>query len=287
MCVTTFFSFDATEVKCGRLEWSPVHRSAQFWGENAARLNEHNYELLRCLVHLLDTSEDALVLSIASFDVGEYGRHYQRGKQEYLGRQLEKEQGSTPTAAKSAAGVFADLFQGDIAEGEGDDSDFQLHLSGESAEENQHQCLPKEGPLQQGHPHILRPSNSVCISLVNYSFSSTLSDNSESNKENLEHDFFNLRETKTRSKKPRPEIWQKNMQKSKRMLGDSYVSRQRKKGCPARLIKQREKKLGPRCISKMCKTSQKRHCYLCTETTRPVIFEDFWALPWEAKQIFG
>nr|XP_018899230.1 PREDICTED: V-type proton ATPase subunit H-like [Bemisia tabaci] len=101
-------SFDATEVKCGRLEWSPVHRSAQFWGENAARLNEHNYELLRCLVHLLDTSEDALVLSIASFDVGEYGRHYQRGKQEYLGCQLEKEQGSTTTAAKSAAGVFAD-----------------------------------------------------------------------------------------------------------------------------------------------------------------------------------
>ncbi|CAH0383792.1 unnamed protein product [Bemisia tabaci] len=100
-------SFDATEVKCGRLEWSPVHRSAQFWGENAARLNEHNYELLRCLVYLLDTSEDALVLSIASFDVGEYGRHYSRGKQEYLGCQLEKEQGSTTTAAKSAAGVFA------------------------------------------------------------------------------------------------------------------------------------------------------------------------------------
>nr|XP_018915229.1 PREDICTED: uncharacterized protein LOC109042760 isoform X3 [Bemisia tabaci] len=97
--------------------------------------------------------------------------------------------------------------------------------------------LPKEGPLQQGHPHILRPSNSVCTSLVNYSLSSTLSDNSESNKENLEHDFFNLRETKTRSKKPRPEIWQKNIQKSKRMLGDGYVSRQRKKGCPARLIK--------------------------------------------------
>ncbi|XP_018904009.1 V-type proton ATPase subunit H isoform X1 [Bemisia tabaci] len=140
-------SFDeyATEVKCGRLEWSPVHRSAQFWRENAARLNERNYELLRCLVHLLDTSKDALVLSVASFDVGEYVRHYPRGKHvieqlggkqlvmqllshedpnvryeallavqklmvhnwEYLGRQLEKEQGSTTTTAKSAAGVLA------------------------------------------------------------------------------------------------------------------------------------------------------------------------------------
>ncbi|CAH0390917.1 unnamed protein product [Bemisia tabaci] len=138
-------SFDgyASEVKCGRLEWSPVHRSAQFWRENAASLNDHNYELLCCLVHLLDTSKDALVLSVASFDVGEYVRHYPQGKPvieqlggkqllmqllshkdpnvryeallavqklmvhnwEYLGRQLEKEQGST-TTAKSAAGVL-------------------------------------------------------------------------------------------------------------------------------------------------------------------------------------
>lgn len=76
-------SFDeyATEVKSGRLEWSPVHRSAQFWRENASRLNERNYELLRILVHLLETSRDPLVLSVASFDIGEYVRHYPRGKQ--------------------------------------------------------------------------------------------------------------------------------------------------------------------------------------------------------------
>lgn len=76
-------SFDeyATEVKSGRLEWSPVHRSAQFWRENASRLNEKNYELLRILVHLLETSRDPLVLSVASYDIGEYVRHYPRGKQ--------------------------------------------------------------------------------------------------------------------------------------------------------------------------------------------------------------
>lgn len=75
-------SFDeyATEVKSGRLEWSPVHKSAKFWRENAQRLNEKNYELLRILVHLLETSTDPLVLSVASFDVGEYVRHYPRGK---------------------------------------------------------------------------------------------------------------------------------------------------------------------------------------------------------------
>ncbi|XP_017854007.1 V-type proton ATPase subunit H isoform X4 [Drosophila busckii] len=76
-------SFDeyATEVRSGRLEWSPVHKSAKFWRENAQRLNEKNYELLRILVHLLETATDAIILSVACFDIGEYVRHYPRGKQ--------------------------------------------------------------------------------------------------------------------------------------------------------------------------------------------------------------
>jgi len=43
-----FSSFDeyTTEVKSGRLEWSPVHKSDRFWRENCIRLNEKNYELL-------------------------------------------------------------------------------------------------------------------------------------------------------------------------------------------------------------------------------------------------
>lgn len=75
-------SFDeyATEVKCGRLEWSPVHNSEKFWRENAHRLNENNYELLKILISLLDTSKDPLVMSVAAHDLGEYVRHYPRGK---------------------------------------------------------------------------------------------------------------------------------------------------------------------------------------------------------------
>ena len=44
-----FSSFDeySTELKSGRLEWSPVHKSEKFWRENAGRLNEKNYELLK------------------------------------------------------------------------------------------------------------------------------------------------------------------------------------------------------------------------------------------------
>lgn len=75
-------SFDEyiTEVRSGRLEWSPVHRSEKFWRENAGKLNDRNYELLKILINLLETSKDNLVLSVACFDLGEYVRHYQRGK---------------------------------------------------------------------------------------------------------------------------------------------------------------------------------------------------------------
>ncbi|KAH9402055.1 PREDICTED: V-type proton ATPase subunit H-like [Rhagoletis zephyria] len=75
-------SFDeySTEIRSGRLEWSPVHTSEKFWRENAARLNERNYELLKILIRLLEASRDALVLSVAAHDLGEYVRHYPRGK---------------------------------------------------------------------------------------------------------------------------------------------------------------------------------------------------------------
>jgi len=123
----------STEVKSGRLEWSPVHKSEKFWHENASHLNENNYELLKILIHLLESSHDPIVLSVAAHDIGEYVRHYPRGKHvleqlggkqvvmqhlshedtsvryeallavqklmvhnwEYLGKQLEKETGAT------------------------------------------------------------------------------------------------------------------------------------------------------------------------------------------------
>jgi len=134
MSLQDLSSFDeyVSEVRSGRLEWSPVHRSEKFWRENAHRLNDANYELLRILIGLLEnTQASELILSVACFDLGEYVRHYPRGKHvleqlhgktmvmsllshkdhnvryeallavqklmvhnwEYLGRQLEKEQG--------------------------------------------------------------------------------------------------------------------------------------------------------------------------------------------------
>jgi len=134
-------SFDeyVTEVKSGRLQWSPVHKSEKFWKENVQRFNEKNFELLKILIRILEVAADPLILCVAAHDVGEYVRHYPRGKTvieqlqgkqlvmrllthddpnvryhallavqkimvhnwEYLGRQLEKEQEQTPgTGAK-------------------------------------------------------------------------------------------------------------------------------------------------------------------------------------------
>ncbi|XP_048959860.1 V-type proton ATPase subunit H isoform X4 [Vulpes vulpes] len=93
-------SFDeySSELKSGRLEWSPVHKSEKFWRENAVRLNEKNYELLKILTKLLEVSDDPQVLAVAAHDVGEYVRHYPRGKREYLGKQLQSEQPQTAAA---------------------------------------------------------------------------------------------------------------------------------------------------------------------------------------------
>jgi len=86
-------SFDeySTELKSGRLEWSPVHKSEKFWRENAGRLNEKNYELLKILIKLLEMNKDPLILSVAAHDIGEYVRHYPRGKhviEQLNGKQL-------------------------------------------------------------------------------------------------------------------------------------------------------------------------------------------------------
>jgi len=70
----------AAELRSGKLEWSPMHRSDTFWKQNAQRLNEQNYELLRILARLLSTSTDPTILAIAAHDVGEYVTAYPRGK---------------------------------------------------------------------------------------------------------------------------------------------------------------------------------------------------------------
>lgn len=69
-----------------------------FWRENATKLNDGNHQQLKCvsranplvldtnnqryrvLVELLSNSQDPLVLAVASHDIGQYVKHYPRGK---------------------------------------------------------------------------------------------------------------------------------------------------------------------------------------------------------------
>jgi len=82
VCLQDVSSFDeySSELQSMRLDWSPVHKSDKFWKENAVRLNEKNYFLLKMLGELLQSSQDEVILAVALHDIGEYVRCYPRGK---------------------------------------------------------------------------------------------------------------------------------------------------------------------------------------------------------------
>ncbi|KAI0316789.1 ATPase V1 complex subunit H [Amylostereum chailletii] len=69
-----------SELTSGHLSWGPVHESELFWKENATKLNEKDYAYLKQLIRLLQESPDAIVLAVAAHDLGQYVKHYERGK---------------------------------------------------------------------------------------------------------------------------------------------------------------------------------------------------------------
>ncbi|CAI5455988.1 unnamed protein product [Caenorhabditis angaria] len=78
------------EVRSGRLTWSPVHKSDKFWRDNAQKFNDKQFEVLKTLIKLLEGSQDPLILCVAAHDIGEYVRHYPRGKtlvEQFQGKQ--------------------------------------------------------------------------------------------------------------------------------------------------------------------------------------------------------
>jgi len=66
------------EVLSGNLQWSPVHND-QFFRENIAHFEDKNFEVVRCLIELLE-SKDALSLEVACHDLGEFARFFTDGK---------------------------------------------------------------------------------------------------------------------------------------------------------------------------------------------------------------
>ncbi|EIM82503.1 ATPase V1 complex subunit H [Stereum hirsutum FP-91666 SS1] len=70
----------SSELASGHLSWTPVHESDMFWKENAVKLNDKDHADLKQLIKLLQDSQDPTVLAVAAHDLGQYVKHYERGK---------------------------------------------------------------------------------------------------------------------------------------------------------------------------------------------------------------
>jgi len=79
----TLSSFDefSSEIASGRLSWSPVHTNQKFWRDNCHRFVEKEYKMLKNIIHILETTHDSETLCVGCHDIGEFVRHYPRGRQ--------------------------------------------------------------------------------------------------------------------------------------------------------------------------------------------------------------
>ncbi|KAI9311755.1 armadillo-type protein [Obelidium mucronatum] len=81
--INSLSTFDeyASEVRSGKLDWSPPHLSEQFWKQNASRLNDKDHELVKVLGRLLlAPGSTNLVLAVAAHDIGQYVKYCPAGK---------------------------------------------------------------------------------------------------------------------------------------------------------------------------------------------------------------
>uniref|UniRef100_A0A803L425 V-type proton ATPase subunit H n=1 Tax=Chenopodium quinoa TaxID=63459 RepID=A0A803L425_CHEQI len=75
-------SFDKykQEVLLGHLDWSPVHKDAFFWRENIKNFEENDFQILRVLITILDSSNDPRSLAVACFDLSQFIQHHPSGR---------------------------------------------------------------------------------------------------------------------------------------------------------------------------------------------------------------
>jgi V-type H+-transporting ATPase subunit H len=75
-------SFDKykQEVLLGNLDWSPMHKDPIFWRENITNFEEHDFQILRVLLTILDTSNDPRTLAVACFDISQFIQCHPAGR---------------------------------------------------------------------------------------------------------------------------------------------------------------------------------------------------------------
>lgn len=77
--INSLNSFDeyVSEIKSGHLDWcKPNHQSESFWKENAPRLAENDFEVLKGLLRLMQTSNNHITLSVICNDIRMYILHH-------------------------------------------------------------------------------------------------------------------------------------------------------------------------------------------------------------------
>ncbi|RDX96553.1 V-type proton ATPase subunit H [Mucuna pruriens] len=75
-------SFDKykQEVLLGHLDWSPMHKDPLFWRENITNFEENDFQILRVLITILDTSSDPRSLAVACFDISQFIQNHPAGR---------------------------------------------------------------------------------------------------------------------------------------------------------------------------------------------------------------
>ncbi|MFS7914862.1 putative ATPase, V1 complex, subunit H, armadillo-like helical, cytochrome b5, heme-binding protein [Helianthus anomalus] len=75
-------SFDKykQEVLLGHLDWSPMHKDPNFWRENITRFEENDFQTLRVLLTILETSSDPRALAVACFDLSQFIQYHPAGR---------------------------------------------------------------------------------------------------------------------------------------------------------------------------------------------------------------
>ncbi|KAL4355059.1 hypothetical protein GQ457_06G014860 [Hibiscus cannabinus] len=75
-------SFDKykQEVLIGHLDWSPMHKDPLFWRDNITCFEESDFQILRVLLTIMDSSTDPRALAVACFDLSQFVQHHPAGR---------------------------------------------------------------------------------------------------------------------------------------------------------------------------------------------------------------
>ncbi len=99
-------------------------------------------------------------------------------------------------------------------------------------------------------------------------------------------DSTKLRRTRLRKRKHISTSKKRHVNKLNRMLGLEYVGFSSKAKKIKQNIVRHARSIKSACSSKYCKIRKELHCEKFDESTRLKIFESFWKLSWESKQMF-